>query len=194
MATYTGQDEKASTSSEMDLLLHPELLSGDFLQLMLNERTVSTRDAHTRDQLTELYLRHVMPLPQRTLPSSRWGRTVAKTRGTCAPSASAHSDTNRKRPLIIFDGSSTNSGPLKVRKPEGGSFSSGSTDRLKPPPTANMASPVRKLTTVTSKSSTETANLKREAHISNSLDSPTVKKKIQHVTWPWCCPLMNICS
>ena len=76
------------------------------------------------------------------------------------------SDTNRKRQLIIFDGSSTNSAPLKVKKPEGGGFSSGNTDRLKPPPTANMASPVRKLTTVTSKSSTDMANLKREAHIS----------------------------
>ncbi|KAJ0070304.1 hypothetical protein NL108_007671, partial [Boleophthalmus pectinirostris] len=50
-------------------------------------RKVNTRDTLSRDELTELYLRHVMPLPQRTLPSSRWGRTAAKTREAHAPSA-----------------------------------------------------------------------------------------------------------
>uniref|UniRef100_A0A8C6U8K7 Ashwin n=1 Tax=Neogobius melanostomus TaxID=47308 RepID=A0A8C6U8K7_9GOBI len=186
MATSTALDGKANSTSDMDLLLHPELLSDEFLKLILNEKRVNTRDNLNREQITELYLRHVMPLPQRTLPSSRWGRTVGKTRGTHAPLPAHSSETNRKRPLIVFEGTSSNSGPLKVKRPDGCSLSSGSTDRLKPPPNANMASPIRKLTTSTSP--TDTANLKREAHnsvrMTNSLNSPVMKKKIQHVTWP----------
>ncbi|XP_055008316.1 ashwin isoform X2 [Boleophthalmus pectinirostris] len=181
MATSTGQDGKASSSSDVDLLLHPELLSQEFIKLILNERKVNTRDTLSRDELTELYLRHVMPLPQRTLPSSRWGRTAAKTREAHAPSA-AHSDSNRKRPLIVFDGSSSNSGPPKVKRSDGSNLS-GATDRLKPPPGANVASPMRKLNTVTSPSCTMKSKLTREEHHSNS-DSPMAKKKIQHVTWP----------
>ncbi|XP_033842923.2 ashwin [Periophthalmus magnuspinnatus] len=185
MATSTGQAGKANSSSDVDLLLHPELLSEEFIKLILNERKVNTRDTKSRDELTELYLRHVMPLPQRTLPSSRWGRTVAKTREAHAPpSASARShDPNRKRPLIVFDGSSSNNGPPKVKKPEGSGLSSGGTDRLKPPPGANLASPTRKLTSVTPPSSIEKSKLTREAPYSSS-DSPMAKKKIQHVTWP----------
>ncbi|KAK7882435.1 hypothetical protein WMY93_028609 [Mugilogobius chulae] len=182
MATSTGLDGKANSSLDVDLLLHPELLSEEFLKLILNERKVNTRSTLSRDDLTELYLRHVMPLPQRTLPSSRWGRTAAKTRDTHqAPAAAVRSD--RKRPLIVFDGSSSNSGPPKVRRSEGSSQSSGNTDRLKPPPGANMTSPIRKLTTVTSPSATEKTDLAQEAHHSSS-ESPLVKKKIQHVTWP----------
>ncbi|XP_072300827.1 ashwin isoform X2 [Eucyclogobius newberryi] len=134
MASSTGQDGKANSSSDVDLLLHPELLSEEFLKLILKERKVKTRDTVGRDELTELYLHHVMPLPQRTLPSSRWGRTVAKTRG-------AHSESNRKRPLIVFDGSSSNSGPPKMRRPERSGLSSGGSERLKPPPGAHMSSP-----------------------------------------------------
>lgn len=37
MATSTGQDGKASGSSDLDHLLHPELLSMDFMQLILSE-------------------------------------------------------------------------------------------------------------------------------------------------------------
>ncbi|XP_044222202.1 ashwin [Thunnus albacares] len=190
----TGQDGKAGSTSDVDLLLHPELLSQEFIQLILSEKKVSTRDCGSRDRLTELYLRHVIPLPQRTLPDSRWGQRMQKTRGRPTPAShrsdSSSNDHNRKRPLIVFDGSSSHSGPLKVKKPEA---STGITDRLKPPPAANLSNPIRKLSGNTSSSSSsiqmsarsnDTANLKREANSSGALKSPEVKKKIQHVTWP----------
>ncbi|CAL9690034.1 unnamed protein product [Knipowitschia caucasica] len=184
MATSAGQDGTSNSSSDVDNLLHPELLSEGFLKLILKEREVKIPACLSRDELTELYLRHVMPLPQRPLPSTRWGRSVSRDRDSHPPPSSArNSDSNRKRPLITFDGSSSNSGPLKVRRPEGGSVPSGSTDRLKPPPGASMASPIRKITTVKQPASTEKATFTQEAHHSN-LDSPTAKKKIQHVTWP----------
>ncbi|XP_040003574.1 ashwin isoform X2 [Xiphias gladius] len=189
MATSTGQDGKAVCTSDVDLLLHPELLSQEFMQVILSEKNVSTRDCGNRDRLTELYLRHVIPLPQRTLPNSRWGRRMEKTRGRQTPAGhSSSNDHNRKRPLIVFDGSSSHSGPLKVKKAEGTTVSTGITDRLKPPPAANLSNPIRKLSSNTSSSSihcsTDTANLKREANSSGALKSPEVKKKIQHVTWP----------
>lgn len=37
MATSTGQNGKAAGTSDADLLLHPELLSQDFMRLILNE-------------------------------------------------------------------------------------------------------------------------------------------------------------
>lgn len=186
-----GQDGKAVSSSDPDLLLHPELLSQEFMQLILRDKHVSTRSCENRDHLTELYLRHVIPLPQRTLPNSRWGRRMEKSRARQAPAAHRN-DHDRKRPLIVFEGSSSNSGPLKVKKPEGTSASSGITDRLKPPPAANLSNPIRKLSGNTSSSSSssssshhssDTANLKREAPC-DAIKSPEVKKKIQHVTWP----------
>ncbi|XP_067372525.1 ashwin isoform X2 [Channa argus] len=187
MAASTGHDEKAVCTSNVDFLLHPELLSQDFLQLILNEKNVNTRDCGSRDRLIELYLRHVIPLPQRTLPDTRWGRRVQKSRGRQTPSGHSN-DHNRKRPLIVFDGSSSHSGPLKVKKPEGASVSPGIMDRLKPPPAANLSNPIRRLSGNTSSSSihhsTDTVNLKREANSSGDLKSSEVKKKIQHVTWP----------
>uniref|UniRef100_A0A671XQA8 Ashwin n=1 Tax=Sparus aurata TaxID=8175 RepID=A0A671XQA8_SPAAU len=212
MATSTGQDGQAVGSSNVDLLLHPELLSQDFMQLLLSEKRVSTRDCESRDQLTELYLRHVIPLPQRSLPNTRWGKKMEKSRGRQTPVGSSSSrlhlssnDHHRKRPLIVFDGSSSHSGPIKVKKPEGTTMSTGITDRLKPPPVANLSNPIRKLTANTSSTSspihrsndTDT-NLKRGANSSvgtlsyvnsvihkfTSVTSPDVKKKIQHVTWP----------
>ncbi|XP_068591810.1 ashwin isoform X2 [Cebidichthys violaceus] len=189
MATSTGKDGKAVCSSSVDLLLHPELLSHEFMQLILREKHVSTRECENRDRLTELYLRHVIPLPQRTLPDSRWGKRMEAIRGR--HTAAGHSnDHNRKRPLIVFDGSSSHSGPLKVKKPEGTTLSTGITDRLKPPPAANRSSPVSKLSGNTSSSSSsihcssDTADLKREANGSGAMKSPDLKKKIQHVTWP----------
>ncbi|XP_044073391.1 ashwin isoform X2 [Siniperca chuatsi] len=191
MATSTGQDRKAVCTSDVDLLLHPELLSQEFMQIILSEKNVSTRDGESRDRLTELYLRHVIPLPQRTLPNSRWGKRMEKTRGRQTPAGhSSSNDHNRKRPLIVFDGSSSHSGPLKVKKPEGTTASSGITDRLKPPPAANLSNPIRRLSGNTSSCSssihhsTDTANLKQEANSSGAMKSPEEKKKIQHVTWP----------
>ncbi|KAM4731499.1 ashwin [Anableps anableps] len=194
MAAVTEQNKQSVSTSDADLLLHPELLSQDFMQLILRERNVSTRASEDRDRLTELYLRHVIPLPQRTLPNNRWGRKMQKSRGrqTAAGyrSESSSNDQHRKRPLIVFDGKSSQSGPLKVKKPEGTKGSAGVTDRLKPPPAANLSNPIRKLSGTSSSSSSstnrssDTANLKRDADTSGALKSPEVKKKIQHITWP----------
>ncbi|KAA8587987.1 hypothetical protein FQN60_001181 [Etheostoma spectabile] len=152
MATSTGQDGKIVCTADVDLLLHPELLSQEFMQLILSGKHVSTRDCETRDQLTELYLRHVIPRPQRT----------------------SSNDHNRKRPLVVFDGRASHSGPLKVKKPEGTTVSAGIPDRLKPPPAASLSNPIRRLSGITSSSSihcsTDTANLQREANSSTELD------------------------
>ncbi|XP_074515000.1 ashwin [Sebastes fasciatus] len=191
MATSTGPDGQTVCLSDVDLLLHPELLSQDFMQLILSGKHVSTRDGESRDRLTELYLRHVIPRPQRTLPDSRWGKRMEKSRGRETPAGySSSNDHNRKRPLIVFDGSSSQSGPPKVKKPEGTTVSTGITDRLKPPPAANLSNPIRRLSGNTSSSSssihcsTDTADLKREENSSGATKSPDDKKKIQHVTWP----------
>uniref|UniRef100_UPI0037E78149 ashwin n=1 Tax=Semicossyphus pulcher TaxID=241346 RepID=UPI0037E78149 len=189
MATSTGKDGKAVGTSDVDLLLHPELLSQEFMRIILSEKHVSNRHCESRDQLTELYLRHVIPLPQRTLPNSRWGKRMEKTRPRQTPAGHSN-DHIRKRPLIVFDGSSSHSGQLKVKKPEGASVSSGISDRLKPPPAANLSNPIRKLSGITTSSSSsihrspDAASLKREANNSGAMKSPDMKKKIQHVTWP----------
>uniref|UniRef100_A0A1A8EX09 Ashwin n=2 Tax=Nothobranchius korthausae TaxID=1143690 RepID=A0A1A8EX09_9TELE len=188
MAATRQQNAKSGFTPDVDLLLHPELLSQDFMNQILTERNVSTRGCGSRDQLTELYLRHVIPLPQRTLPNNRWGRRVEKCGGRQTPAGlSSSNDQHRKRPLIVFDGSPSHAGSLKVKKPDG-TTASPATDRLKPPPAANLSNPIRKLTSTSSSSSThrgtDTSNLKREASTVSSLKSPEMKKKIQHVTWP----------
>ncbi|XP_022066632.1 ashwin [Acanthochromis polyacanthus] len=196
MAASTGQNGKSVSAPDSDLLLHPELLSRDFIQLILSEKNVITGDCGSRERLTELYLRHVIPLPQRTLPDNRWGRRMERSRGRqTAAGHSSSNDHSRKRPLIVFDGTSSHSGPLKVKKPEGTVASAGIPDRLKPPPAAHLSNPIRKLSGNTSSSSSssssssvhrssDTTNLKREANASDALKSPEVKKKIQRVTWP----------
>ncbi|XP_029968492.1 ashwin [Salarias fasciatus] len=192
MAASREQNGKSVSSSNVDLLLHPELLSQDFMRIILSEKNVSTRDCGSRDRLTELYVRHVMPLPQRTLPDNRWGRRMEKSRGGRGAAGqrtdSSSIDHKRKRPLIVFDGSSSLSGPTKVKKPEGSTASTGTSDRLKPPPAANLSNSIRKLTGSTSSSSLhqsrDNSSLKREANTSDVLKSPEAKKKIQHVTWP----------
>uniref|UniRef100_A0A672GSH6 Ashwin n=1 Tax=Salarias fasciatus TaxID=181472 RepID=A0A672GSH6_SALFA len=190
MAASREQNGKSVSSSNVDLLLHPELLSQDFMRIILSEKNVSTRDCGSRDRLTELYVRHVMPLPQRTLPDNRWGRRMEKKRQQLllVVLSSSSIDHKRKRPLIVFDGSSSLSGPTKVKKPEGSTASTGTSDRLKPPPAANLSNSIRKLTGSTSSSSLhqsrDNSSLKREANTSDVLKSPEAKKKIQHVTWP----------
>ncbi|CAN9497537.1 unnamed protein product [Ophioblennius macclurei] len=182
------------SSSNFDVLLHPELLSHEFMKLLLTEKKVNTGGCGSRERLTELYVRHVMPLPQRTLPDSRWGRSMEKKRAGRRTDSSAV-DHSRKRPLIVFDGSSSSSrsAPPKVKKPEGSAFSAGISDRLKPPPAANLSNPIRKLTGATPpptsslsphQSIKDGVNLKRDADASEELKSPEAKKKIQHVTWP----------
>ncbi|KAM9851355.1 ashwin [Aulostomus maculatus] len=184
MATSSKKDSKGVCASDVDLLLHPELLSQDYLKVILTERKVSTRDCGSRDQLTELFVRHVIPLPQRTLPNNRWGKKMEKSHGRRTP-AGHQSDRNHS--------SSSHLGSIKLKKPEGTMMSAGVTDRLKPPPGANLSNPIRRLSSNTSSSpssiqtsarSSDTASLKREANSSGVLKSPEVKKKIQHVTWP----------
>uniref|UniRef100_A0A8B9FP08 Ashwin n=1 Tax=Amazona collaria TaxID=241587 RepID=A0A8B9FP08_9PSIT len=85
-----------------------------------------------KDGLTDLYIQHAIPLPQRDLPKSRWGKMMEKKRQQNEFKSENKSVTTveglRKRPLIVFDGSSTSTS-IKVKKTE-----NGTADRLKPPP------------------------------------------------------------
>ncbi|KAG7274376.1 hypothetical protein CRUP_002818, partial [Coryphaenoides rupestris] len=171
--------------SNTELLLHPELLSRDFMHMLLNERKIDAGDGGSRDRLTSLYLRHVIPLPQRALPDTRWGRRVAGRRGRQV-SDGQHS--HRKRPLVVFDGSSHHANPLKVKRTDSPTVVAvDCTDRLKPPPNSSVSKPIRKLSSPSSShttSSSVTSPVKRESPTSGVLTSPEVKKKIHHVTWP----------
>ncbi|XP_077071314.1 ashwin [Siphateles boraxobius] len=159
MASHRGDRTRNPTSnagdvSKIDLLLHPELLSQEFIQLMLHERKIAVGDHGDRDRLTGLYLRHVLPLPQRDLPSSRWGRRMERSRAH-----SSSTDSGRKRPLIVFDGSSTNTGVVKLKKADT-SAAPVTTDRIKPPVSSiSLTNPIRKLTgTSTNCSSSNSSN------------------------------------
>ncbi|KAL2081177.1 hypothetical protein ACEWY4_023030 [Coilia grayii] len=203
-----GKDKNTDEGSSVtDMLLHPELLSEDFIKLVLHERNIQIENDGSQDHLTDLYMRHVIPLPQRELPNSRWGRKMQKTRGHSSSSHRHSSDPGRKRPLIVFDGSST--GSVKVKKQDT-LPSPGATDRLKPPPSVNLTNPIRKLSSFSPNSSSSsssssastprspsallasehsnsaTATLKRpgDSDCSGELRSPDVKKKIQHISWP----------
>ncbi|NWX17606.1 ASHWN protein, partial [Aegotheles bennettii] len=96
-----------------------------------------------KDGLTDLYIQHAIPLPQRDLPKSRWGRMMEKKRQQNESKSGNKSVTMvegfRKRPLIVFDGNSTSTS-IKVRKTE-----NGAADRLKPPPTGSTTNTVRRL-------------------------------------------------
>ncbi|NXK44273.1 ASHWN protein, partial [Chauna torquata] len=96
-----------------------------------------------KDGLTDLYIQHAIPLPQRDLPKSRWGKMMEKKRQQNELKSENKSVTVveglRKRPLIVFDGSSTSTS-IKVKKTE-----NGATDRLKPPPAGSTTNTVRRL-------------------------------------------------
>ncbi|XP_066542726.1 ashwin isoform X3 [Hoplias malabaricus] len=160
-------------ASEPDLLLHPELLSEHFIKLILQEK-INTEDDEDRDRLTELYIQHVIPLPQRELPNSRWGKRMEKTKARQVSNSaqSSSADSGRKRPLIVFDGSSTGSVKLK-RADEAPAV----TDRLKPPPSSiNLSNPIRKLSgssTNCSPSSSTVSSTQAPASVSGSTRSPT---------------------
>ncbi|XP_026128103.1 ashwin isoform X1 [Carassius auratus] len=159
MASHRTDRTKSATSNtgdvpKLDLLLHPELLSPEFIQLTLHERKIAVSDEEDRERLTDLYLRHVIPLPQRDLPNSRWGSRVERSR----PRQSSSSDSGRKRPLIVFDGSSTNTGSVKMKKPDP-SPAPVTTDRLKPPVSSiNLTNPIRKLSGTSTNSSSNSSN------------------------------------
>ncbi|XP_072542181.1 ashwin [Salminus brasiliensis] len=184
MAAYSGGRDGGQTRksdgnvAETDLLLHPELLSGDFIKLVLHERKICTEDKEDRDQLTDLYIQHVIPLPQRELPNSRWGKRMEKTKARQS-SVSVHSsgtEGGRKRPLIVFDGNSTSTGSVKLKKADD-STSSAVTDRLKPPPSSiNLTNPIRKLSgssTNCSQSSSTVSSTQAPVSASGTTKSPT---------------------
>ncbi|KAM9804687.1 ashwin [Neosynchiropus ocellatus] len=171
MASSNVKEATRGNKSDADVLLHPELLSKEFLLLLLREKKVITGDCVNRDQLTELFVRHVIPLPQRDLPDNRWGRRMERSR----------SSSDHQRPSQPFS--------PKIRSPDRNTGSSA--DRLKPPPTVNLSNPIRRLSSNTPSSPTSLQNsardsvsLKREANDSGELKPPEAKKKIQHVTWP----------
>ncbi|NXA40445.1 ASHWN protein, partial [Eudromia elegans] len=96
-----------------------------------------------KDGLTDLYVQHAIPLPQRDLPKNRWGKMMEKKRQQNELKSENKSVTVveglRKRPLIVFDGSSTSTS-IKVKKTE-----NGAADRLKPPPAGSNTNTVRRL-------------------------------------------------
>ncbi|KAM3837073.1 ashwin isoform 1-T3 [Vipera latastei] len=205
---------------DSDLLLHPELLSQEFLLLTLEQKNIPVEDEVkiNKDGLTDLYIQHVIPLPQRDLPKTRWGRTIEKKRGQQVFKHGTQSimamESLRKRPLIVFDGSSTSTS-IKVRKTENGAadglkfLTSGSTNitckNLAVPSNSTLCisaptfsyneakqndivinmSPGQKLSAL--EALTETNVTLKRAAPKEELDSskpPESKKKIQHVTWP----------
>ncbi|NXI57594.1 ASHWN protein, partial [Chloroceryle aenea] len=96
-----------------------------------------------KDGLTDLYIQHAIPLPQRDLPKSRWGKMMEKKRQQNELKSENKSvaavEGLRKRPLIVFDGHSTSTS-IKVKKTE-----NGAADRLKPPPAGSTTNTVRRL-------------------------------------------------
>ncbi|XP_063809486.1 ashwin [Pseudophryne corroboree] len=115
-----GASSSGDVRPECDLL-HPELLSRDFLLLSLGQKNIAVEDAlNDKEKLTEIFVLHAMPLPQRPLPKSRWGKMMESKRGEkkhMEPQTNVES--GRKRPLIVFDGSSTSTS-IKVKKTENG--------------------------------------------------------------------------
>ncbi|XP_058390357.1 ashwin isoform X2 [Diceros bicornis minor] len=126
-------DVGGRSCTDSELLLHPELLSQEFLLLTLEQKSIAVENdvRMNKDSLADLYVQHAIPLPQRDLPKNRWGKMMEKKR-------EQHEIKNetkrsgavgglRKRPLIVFDGSSTSTS-IKVKKTE-----DGHNDRLEPP-------------------------------------------------------------
>ncbi|XP_040849817.1 ashwin isoform X2 [Ochotona curzoniae] len=186
-------DVGGRSCKDSELLLHPELLSQEFLLLTLEQKNISVEnDARiNKDDLTDLYVQHAIPLPRRELPKNRWGRMMEKKREQHENKAEARRDNTvdglRKRPLIVFDGSSTSTS-IKVRKTE-----NGDNERLKPPPQnhdlTHSKSPSCVKSPPLSPVGTTPVKLKRaapkeDAEAMNSLKPPEAKRKIQHVTWP----------
>ncbi|NXI39268.1 ASHWN protein, partial [Galbula dea] len=138
------KEERGQGRLDSELLLHPELLSEEFLLLTLEQKNILVEnDAKMdKDGLTDLYIQHAIPLPQRDLPKSRWGKMMEKKRQQNELKSENKSATAveglRKRPLIVFDGNSTCTS-IKVKRTENGA------DRLKPPPAGSTTNTVRRL-------------------------------------------------
>ncbi|XP_006163850.1 ashwin [Tupaia chinensis] len=133
-------DVGGRSCTDSELLLHPELLSQEFLLLTLEQKNIAVENdvRINKDNLTDLYVQHAIPLPQRDLPKNRWGKMMEKKREQhevkIETKRSSPAEGLRKRPLIVFDGSSTSTS-IKVRKAE-----DGENERLKPPPQASVTS------------------------------------------------------
>ncbi|XP_072269628.1 ashwin [Pyxicephalus adspersus] len=120
MAQVGGRS--VAMGQDCDLLLHPELLSGDFLLLSLGQKNIVVEQTvNDKEKLTEIFVQHAMPLPQRVLPKSRWGKMMESKRAEnkTEPQKSCSVESGRKRPLIVFDGSSTNTS-IKLKRKENG--------------------------------------------------------------------------
>ncbi|XP_069747222.1 ashwin isoform X2 [Narcine bancroftii] len=123
MAVGAGVDGPSEFDS--NLMLHPELLSEGFLLQLLKQREIDTENLQNaeKDRIVEVYIQHVIPLPQRELPKNRWGRKMAEKRGQqlnhVAQRKGPTMEASRKRPLIVFDGNSTSTN-IKVKKNENG--------------------------------------------------------------------------
>ncbi|XP_015284084.1 PREDICTED: ashwin [Gekko japonicus] len=134
-----------SSDTEADHLLHPELLSKEFLLLTLEQKNIPLEDEVklNKEGLTDLYVQHVIPLPQRTLPKTRWGKLMEKKRSQkvlkYVDESTAAVENLRKRPLIVFDGSSTSTS-IKIRKTE-----NGAANRLKLPTAGSTNTTCRRL-------------------------------------------------
>ncbi|XP_062066019.1 ashwin isoform X2 [Lepus europaeus] len=187
-------DVGGRSCADSELLLHPELLSQEFLLLTLEQKNIAVENdvRVNKDNLTDLYVQHAIPLPRRDLPKNRWGKMMEKKREQHEikheTKRNSTVDGLRKRPLIVFDGSSTSTS-IKVKKTE-----NGDNDRLKAPP-QNHDLTHRKSPSCAVKSpplspvGTTPVKLKRaapkeEVEAVNNLKPPEAKRKIQHVTWP----------
>ncbi|XP_055463737.1 ashwin [Psammomys obesus] len=139
-------DVGGRSCTDSELLLHPELLSQEFLLLTLEQKNIAVENdvRVNKDNLTDLYVQHAIPLPQRDLPKNRWGKMMEKKRENHEvkneTKRSTAVDGLRKRPLVVFDGSSTSTS-IKVKKTE-----NGADDQLKPPAQIGSSSDaIRKL-------------------------------------------------
>ncbi|MGH0143708.1 UNVERIFIED_CONTAM: hypothetical protein FKN15_055267 [Acipenser sinensis] len=130
------------------------MLKKNYLQVAVVQKKIPVDNEKYADKdiLTDLYLQHIIPLPQRDLPNSRWGKRMEKKRATQsaanAQTLSSGADGSRKRP-ILFDGSSTSTS-IKLKKIE-----AGATDRLKPPPSGNLANTIRRLSNTSTNCSSD---------------------------------------
>ncbi|KAM3935714.1 ashwin [Leptodactylus fuscus] len=139
MAVVGGRS--GAVGQDSDFLLHPELLSRDFLLLSLEQKNIVVKDAvGNKEKLTEIFVQHAMPLPQRQLPNSRWGKLMESKRGVkkLEEPHKKSAENIRKRPLIVFDGTSTSTS-IKVKKTENGD----ATQRLHQSCTEKTSTPVR---------------------------------------------------
>ncbi|KAJ6667448.1 hypothetical protein lerEdw1_016569 [Lerista edwardsae] len=205
MAAHGGRERSAgegdsgcSSSSgarvDADLLLHPELLSQEFLLLTLEQKNVPVEDEVkiNKDGLADLYVQHVIPLPQRNLPKSRWGKLMEKKRGQPLLTHDIKSigavENLRKRPLIVFDGSSTRT-CIKVRKTDNGAF-----DRLNLLTTGSTSNTCKKLSVSSNSStwmsaSTLSQDIKTESRISEAKQNSIINNMTSDQKSP---PLVSV--